>query len=737
MLTRTDKKLNWLKKTTTLFAVIFVVVFLFYPVANSLAADPVFQGPQEQTDIYGLQPVADTIALTQMDIRLVIARIIRAVLGLLGIIAICIVLYAGFIIMTSGGNEEKVTYGKRILINGVIGLIIILSAFAIVSFVINALAKIYGLNMGGRVSRTPIIRTFDGSGALGRVVKDHYPFRDQKDVARNTSIVVTFAQPISPASVIINSNNTCWRDDGSSEPLKIVGGGTGCLKVDNVAVPYYGDCFTPDGQVFNQNTDCDTLVTSSVQIYETLKGELDPIPVIEAVALASYEDGAQKNVYSLVFKPINFLGSDTTNISYTVVLSDNIMKKPIAGDDEISVFDGYLENYYEWLFETGTEFDFDPPYVERVYPSSDPNKPGYRNSVLQIYFNEPIDPTVAQGYFSSTSIFNNIVVDSSSTLDIKGEWKLSNGYTIAEFLSADECGLNSCGEIMFCLPVGCPEEDETCSESYEVLARTAELLNNPDVPFGARLFTGIYDLAGNALNGNEDTETVRTAEGQPTSTVANEIRNDDEAPDNYWWNFLIGNKKDKSAPYIEYITPSIDQGNISELALVNIRFSELMWARTVRDYVGLDEYEANHCYQIKGNDVCLKDLWFASRITVSSTSGEEKTIIDVNHREFGPNDTDLYYFPKIFSQIKDANQNCFYPGRGPGLNEDSETTECNVVYDKDGIMLSQTGCVADMPNSDATRDTGCMTTYPVSTTVGNIPECINEIKNNIVSPMSE
>ena len=60
------------------------------------------------------------------DIRLIIARIIRAVLGLLGIISLSLILYAGYTIMTAMGNEEKVAQGKKILINTVIGLAIIL-----------------------------------------------------------------------------------------------------------------------------------------------------------------------------------------------------------------------------------------------------------------------------------------------------------------------------------------------------------------------------------------------------------------------------------------------------------------------------------------------------------------------------------------------------------------------------------------------------------------------------------
>jgi len=69
------------------------------------------------------------------DIRLMVARIIRIVLELLGIIFLVLIIYAGFKWMTAGGDEEKVTSAKKLLTNSVIGLIIIFAAFAIAAFV--------------------------------------------------------------------------------------------------------------------------------------------------------------------------------------------------------------------------------------------------------------------------------------------------------------------------------------------------------------------------------------------------------------------------------------------------------------------------------------------------------------------------------------------------------------------------------------------------------------------------
>ena len=63
--------------------------------------------------------------------QLIAAKIINSLLGLLGTVALVYVIYAGYLIMTAGGNEEQVTKGKNVLKNGVIGLAIILSAYGL------------------------------------------------------------------------------------------------------------------------------------------------------------------------------------------------------------------------------------------------------------------------------------------------------------------------------------------------------------------------------------------------------------------------------------------------------------------------------------------------------------------------------------------------------------------------------------------------------------------------------
>ena len=83
--------------------------------------------------------IQPAIGLASADVRVTVARIITVAMSLLGIIAVVIILIGGFTWMTAGGNDEKVGEAKKWIFSGVIGLAIILSAYAIATFVINQL----------------------------------------------------------------------------------------------------------------------------------------------------------------------------------------------------------------------------------------------------------------------------------------------------------------------------------------------------------------------------------------------------------------------------------------------------------------------------------------------------------------------------------------------------------------------------------------------------------------------
>ena len=95
---------------------------------------------------YGVNAVSDglggALGEADRDPREIAGRLINFALGFLGVIAVLIIMYGGFKWMTSGGSEDKVAEAKKILVAGVIGLIIILSSWAIATFLISRFSEV-------------------------------------------------------------------------------------------------------------------------------------------------------------------------------------------------------------------------------------------------------------------------------------------------------------------------------------------------------------------------------------------------------------------------------------------------------------------------------------------------------------------------------------------------------------------------------------------------------------------
>lgn len=68
------------------------------------------------------------------DPRLIAAYTIQILMGTMGIIFIAYMVYAGYLILLSGGNEEKVTQGRKVIFQAVLGVLITFSAFGIATF---------------------------------------------------------------------------------------------------------------------------------------------------------------------------------------------------------------------------------------------------------------------------------------------------------------------------------------------------------------------------------------------------------------------------------------------------------------------------------------------------------------------------------------------------------------------------------------------------------------------------
>ncbi len=83
----------------------------------------------------------------------IIGNVLNALLGFMGIVLVLYFLYGGFLYMTSSGDSKKVESAKDTIKNAVIGMIIIVTAFALTTFVLEALANAFG---AGGAAGTPV-----------------------------------------------------------------------------------------------------------------------------------------------------------------------------------------------------------------------------------------------------------------------------------------------------------------------------------------------------------------------------------------------------------------------------------------------------------------------------------------------------------------------------------------------------------------------------------------------------
>ena len=85
----------------------------------------------------GLDAAAEDVTIKDTALN-----IIKWAMGFVGIVAIVVFLIGGVTWMTAGGNEEKVKKGKKYLINGLIGLVIAILAYAIITLIERATSNI-------------------------------------------------------------------------------------------------------------------------------------------------------------------------------------------------------------------------------------------------------------------------------------------------------------------------------------------------------------------------------------------------------------------------------------------------------------------------------------------------------------------------------------------------------------------------------------------------------------------
>lgn len=84
-------------------------------------------------------PLINPLGIT--DPRLLIGRLIQAILSVVGSIALLMFVYGGVLWITSMGESARIDKGKKILVWAVLGLAMIAASYVVVNAVILALTQ--------------------------------------------------------------------------------------------------------------------------------------------------------------------------------------------------------------------------------------------------------------------------------------------------------------------------------------------------------------------------------------------------------------------------------------------------------------------------------------------------------------------------------------------------------------------------------------------------------------------
>lgn len=288
----------------------------------------VFVSPASALDV-GTNEITNTIQLSAESPIKIASRIINIFMMSLGTIAVGLIIFAGFKWMTSGGNEENIAAAKKILRNAVIGLVIILSSWGITAFILGRLLGDTN-NQGGNILGGNKNGVNLGASALGScTVQSVYPEPEQKEVPRNTAVMITFMEDVDFSTICVDAaSNACACDNTSA---------------------------------------CEKLNKEYFKIYE---GALQPDSASPVEAIVRHSDNR-----TLVVTPVLPLGSPSGNTWYTTYLSNDI--KALSGCPNgaasCGMFDTCATDYYRWQFEVNNKLDLTPPQVVLggIFPEAD------------------------------------------------------------------------------------------------------------------------------------------------------------------------------------------------------------------------------------------------------------------------------------------------------------------------------------------------------------------------------
>ncbi|MBU0531218.1 MAG: hypothetical protein ABIG32_02940 [Candidatus Uhrbacteria bacterium] len=107
------------------------LAFSLYPsLASAAAADEALGGLSDTAEVAGYE---------EGSVVTIVAGVINVVLGALGLVFVILIIYGGILWMTAMGDKERLTKAKTVLTSAIVGILIVVGAYAISTYVVTAL----------------------------------------------------------------------------------------------------------------------------------------------------------------------------------------------------------------------------------------------------------------------------------------------------------------------------------------------------------------------------------------------------------------------------------------------------------------------------------------------------------------------------------------------------------------------------------------------------------------------
>ena len=126
-----------IKQISILILLIFILMIPYFVFAQ----DPPKQTTKSLLQGIGKESGYEIIGVDQFTAASIAGTVVSVFLSILAIIFIALMLYGGYLWMMDRGNDENIKRAKDLIMNAIIGLVVVIAAYAISYFVFSRITQ--------------------------------------------------------------------------------------------------------------------------------------------------------------------------------------------------------------------------------------------------------------------------------------------------------------------------------------------------------------------------------------------------------------------------------------------------------------------------------------------------------------------------------------------------------------------------------------------------------------------